>query len=498
MISVPCLRCRALASADEGAAAVTCPSCSLALPPPGAGAWYMTRDGSQQFGPYTLAQIRSFVGTGNLIPADRLWYHGAPEWVTAAELPGLAGDAAPAAPVHTAPMNAAYGAAGPAGMGHTLAPYAAQAQAAPRRAGFHIHRALGWDLRAIEVEPAERDLLVARGVDEEDARRYLCWRKSVLRVVAIPTLVSALLALIGLVTTDLSAFSGVGLLLEFARVAALFALPVTAWLAAKAWDRHRRSRNILLRGWLVAFLTPLLLALIPYSWRVDMSGADATVQGQVTALVSLLGAVSVYVTLMPAVLSLIPGVLRACLRVKALLPESILPGWFLVASTPLYVLLFLVIFSTVNQVAGHALLILAVVALLGAPLLYLVNAKTFTRPLHDAAEVAKIGQVQKNVYIVTAVGLVLLFLWAVTAELFNHSLIGLDARTSFVRPWDPDLFQFPLEYVVRSLFTTVLVADLFMLMNLSVWHHTKAFVGTERAATYDRLMSEIEEAGSQA
>ena len=74
---------------------------------------------------------------------------------------------------------------------------------------------------------------------------------------------------------------------------------------------------------------------------------------------------------MPAVLSLLPGVLRGCLRIKALIPESILPGLFLVAATPLYILLFLVIFTTVNQVIGDLLLVLGILALLGAPMLYL-------------------------------------------------------------------------------------------------------------------------------
>ena len=61
---------------------------------------------------------------------------------------------------------------------------------------------------------------------------------------------------------------------------------------------------------------------------------------------SLLGAISVYVTLMPSVLSLIPGVIRACLRIKALIPESVLPGLFLIAAAPLYFLIFLVTFTT--------------------------------------------------------------------------------------------------------------------------------------------------------
>lgn len=372
-----------------------------------------------------------------------------------------------------------------------------QRQGRWERVRFHVRRALSWDLRNVAVEEDERARLIALSVDEEDARRYLCWRRSVLKVVAWPTLVSAVLALLGSLISDQSGLSGVGLLLEFIRLAALFALPVTAFLAARCWDRHRRSRTILTRGWMVAFLTPLVLALFPFSWRVDLSGNDATVAAQAENLISLLGAVSVYVTLMPAVLSLIPGVLRACLRVKALLPQSILPGWFLVAATPLYVLLFLVIFSTVNQLAGHALLLVAVLALLGAPMFYIANAGTFTRPLHTEEEIARIGQIQRTVGLVTAFGIVLLFVYAFQAQVMGQALIGVDEETSWIRPWDPNLFQFPLEYVVRSLFTTVLVADLFMLMNLSVWQHTKAFLASERAGSYDRLMCEIEEAGSQ-
>jgi hypothetical protein len=286
-------------------------------------------------------------------------------------------------------------------------------------------------------------------------------------------------------------------MLELLRLAALYALPLTAYLAARSWDRHRRSRTILLRGWLIAFMTPLVLALFPFTWRVDLSAQDAALAAQTGNLLSLLGAVAVYVTLMPAVLSLIPGVLRACLRVKALLPESILPGWFLVASTPLYVLLFLVIFSTVNQLAGNLLLVLAVLALAGAPVLYIVNAGTFTRPLHTEEDRAKIGRIQKLVALVTAAGLGLLVLYACTASVMGNALIGLDENSSLVRPWDPNLIQFPIEYIVRSLFTTALVADLFMLMNLSVWQHTKAFAASPQAGSYDRLMNEIEEAGSR-
>ena len=514
MFHIPCLACRASTAAAEDAPSVSCATCGIALPPPAQAAWLMTRSGADQYGPYTLAQLADYIAERRILPTDGVWHEGASVRLNASQLPPfgavasapapapvpapapapVAAEPAPVAPQPVAEAAPVFAPA-PAPAAPVYAPTAAYAAPQQGKAGLHLKRAFKWNLRELPVEPDEEAILLANGVDEPDARRYLVWRRSVLLVVAIPTLISALLAALGTFTSDMSAFSGTGVLAELLRLAALFVLPLTAWLAARAWDQHRRSRTILLRGWLVAFLTPLLLALIPFSWRIDQSGARGDMIAQVNNLLGLVGAIQVYVTLMPAVLSLIPGVLRGCLRIKALIPESILPGLFLVAATPLYVLLFLVIFTTVNQVAGDIFLILGVLALLGAPLLYLVNARTFTRPLHTPEEVARIGQVQKTVLVVVGIGLALIVIYALQAQVLGKSLIGTSEVTSIVRPWSPSLIQFPIEYIVRSLFTTVLVADLFLMMNLQLWKHTKEFQASPEAASYDRLMTEIEEAG---
>lgn len=507
-ITIPCLVCRAGTPAEEDASSLTCATCGIALPPPGEAAWWMTRSGSDQYGPYTIAQLGAYVAERRILPGDGVWHNGATVRLNAGQLPafGAAAPAPAAAPALVpapAPVTAAPAPA-PAPTTVQAAPaYAAAAPApayypAPRggsKAGLHIKRAFNWNLRSLPVEPDEEAILLANGVDEADARRYLVWRRSVLFVVVIPTLVAALLKTIDAVKGGFEGLSGVGVLVALAELVPLYTIALTALLAAKCWDRHRRSRTVLLRGWLVAFLTPLLLALIPIAWRVDTSSLGAADMAQFNMGASLLGAMLVYVTLMPAVLSLIPGVLRACLRIKALIPESILPGLFLVAATPLYIFLFLVIFTTINQAAGNALLIFGVLALVGAPLLYMFNGRTFTRPLRSEEEVAKIGSVQTLVLTIMGVGLALLVTYAFTAEIFGRSLIGTDPQTSAIRPWDPNLFQFPIEYIVRSLFTTVLVADLFMMMNLQLWKHTKDFQASPDSESYDRLMNEIEEAG---
>lgn len=498
-VIVPCLACRAGTPAEENASSVSCTSCAMALPPPGEAVWLMTRTGSDQYGPYTLAQLTDYIAEGRIQPTDGVWHHGATVRLSVNQLPAMGGGAAPApaaaptpAPVTATPMAAAPAPAQAAPV------YYAPAAAAPQgnKAGLHVKRAFNWNLLSLPVEPDEEATLLANGVDEEDARRYLVWRRSVLFVVVIPTLLAAMLKTFGAVSDGFEGLSGTGILVGLAELLPLYVIALTAWLAAKCWDQHRRSRTVLMRGWLVAFLAPLLLALIPVGWRIDTSSLSVTDMAQFNMGASLLGAMVVYFTLMPAVLSLIPGVLRACLRIKALIPEAILPGLFLVAATPLYIFLFLVIFTTINQAAGNLLLIAGVLALVGAPLLYMLNGRLFTRPLRSEEEVKKIGSVQNLVLLIMWIGVALIVGYAFTAEIFGRALIGTDPQTSAIRPWDPNLLLFPVEYIVRSLFTTVLVADLFMMMNLQLWKHTKEFQASPDAESYDRLMTEIEEAGA--
>jgi len=548
-LSIPCLRCRATAQADENAQSLACPSCGLSMPPPGSAAWLVSRGGAQPFGPYTFAQLAGHVSTRMVQPTDSVWHDGAPGWVAVNELSALTVSAPdqppqPPQPPQPAPgQGGAYGGQPGSGAGQPGAyggqPQGGQPYGAPAAGGqpyggaayggqppyghpgfpdphgpygpgphggppamvgggslgLHFSRAFDWNLRHLKVEPQEEAILTARGVHDENARRYIVWRRSVLVMVAIPMLASALLAIIDLFGVNWAQYSALGILVIILRLLGLFVLPVTAYMAFKIWDDQRKSRRILLMGWLISLAFPLLLALLPFTWQVDTGGLSPMDRAQAAAGLSMFGAMQVYVTLMPAVLSLIPGVLRGCLRIKALLPQSILPGMFLVAATPLYVLLFMVIFTTINQVAGHILLILAVLTLAASSIIYLFQSGTFMRPVRTEEEFAKIGSVQTQSTIIMVVGLVLLVIWALVAEVLGRSLIGTNASTSWLRPWDPQLFQLPIEYIARSLFTTVVVADLFMLMNLAMWRNSKIIEGTPEGQNYDRVMNNIEQAG---
>lgn len=522
-VAIPCLNCRATTHVAADAQSANCQTCGFAMPPPGSPSWMASRDGGQPFGPYDINQVATYLAQGQILATDGLWHQGAQNWVPAGQLPALAvgGQSNPAQPqaqpAQPDPYNP-YGQPGQPYGGHPGQPHGGQPGYDPygqpqgggafgganpyAQGGFgrYVKRAFDWNLRHLEVDQAERANLLSKGVHDENAQRYLVWRRSILLVIMIPMGISALLAVIGLFTINWQGLSAMGVLTQLLRVAGLFVLPVTAYLASQSWDNQRKSRRVLLFGWAIALGIPLLLALIPAGWLFNMQGANPLQRAEMTAMLSVVGAIGAFVALMPTVLSVIPGVLRGCLRIKALLPNSILPGLFLVAATPLYVMLFLVVFTIVNQIAGNFLLILGVLALAASPVIYLFHSGTFTRPLRSEQEFAKIGAVQNQAMIVMGIGLALIVLYALTATLAipgrgEVSLIGTNAQTSMMRPWDPNIFQFPLEYISRSLFTTAAVADLFMLMNLALWKNSKVIEGTPEGQAYDHVMANIEEIG---
>src|SRR5438128_10251267 len=108
MILIPCLACRAGTPAEEDASSVSCTSCGTALPPPASAAWLMTRSGSDQYGPYTLAQLADYIAGRRILPNDGIWYQGASVRLNAHQLPPFGATAAapaqaPAPAVEAAP-----------------------------------------------------------------------------------------------------------------------------------------------------------------------------------------------------------------------------------------------------------------------------------------------------------------------------------------------------------------------------------------------------------
>ena len=67
---------------------------------------HINRNG-QQFGPYSLEEVRTHLAQGSLLPADLAWYEGAAAWVPLPDVPGVMGAAAPPGPPGPPPPGSA-------------------------------------------------------------------------------------------------------------------------------------------------------------------------------------------------------------------------------------------------------------------------------------------------------------------------------------------------------------------------------------------------------
>jgi hypothetical protein len=274
-----------------------------------------------------------------------------------------------------------------------------------------------------------------------------------------------------------------------------YAMPAAALLALLLLARPRASRAILLAGWCASFLMPVAIALTPWSWWTvepppPTTGA-ARLARQHERLVEGLAWANYYVfVLSPAVLALVPGLLRACVRIKRLLPESILPGWFLVVATPFNSLLVLVTVVALAQVAPSPLLVAGMLLWLAAPLAYLARARSFTRPLCSPEDLRGLSRVQVVAWALIIASSACLVAYAASWQAFGLRLVGLQPRTSLLRPWE--VARYFLDFLGRSLFVTVLGADLLLRATLSAWRQQREFLQADRAKAYHQLMEKLD------
>jgi hypothetical protein len=341
--------------------------------------------------------------------------------------------------------------------------------------------------------------------------RFLAWRRSLLVLVLIVTALTAAIDIATNIAREPQLSRTIVLRLElesepaqqtffgdaadFVWLLSFYAMPASALLAAVFWARQRMSASILLAGWIASFLVPVAIALTPWSWWTTQP-PPATVEGglvhQYTRITAGLGWAYYYIIMLsPAVLALVPGVIRACVRVKMLLPEAILPGWLMVAAAPFNGLLVLVTFVALAQVTPSTLLLAGMVLWLTAPLVYLARARVYTRPITSPDQLQRAWRIQALAWILALGSAACLITYTATWQVSGLRLVGLDPKSSLLRPWH--IVHYFLDFSGRAMFVTVLGADLLLRATLSAWRHERVFIAMPQAEKYDRLMAMLEQ-----
>lgn len=271
---------------------------------------------------------------------------------------------------------------------------------------------------------------------------------------------------------------------------ALYAMPIAAIVVLKLGYNFRTAYRVLVAAFLFSFFAPMLIELLPWSlWETPKPPTNPAeaVKDQAEGVME---GIAVMLQLLPAVLSLIPGVQKACLRVKTLLPQSSLPGWFIVVASPLYGLFLFVVFLGVDQITSQPAILASLGLLSLASLFYVFRPGIFTQPLLTDADYQRMRRTQLVVTLITALAGLILVVYLTTSEFMGIHLVGFDPQKALMSPMD--IVEFGLEIIARSMFVGVLGAELMMRLSVTAWTQNRLVAASEAAEPYDQAMAQMQ------
>lgn len=273
-------------------------------------------------------------------------------------------------------------------------------------------RLMGSDFTEITPSPAELLALKSHSppVLDSDVQRFLVWRRVGLFVAGICMSVKAVDDLLGLFGT-LFGSEGMGNAWNTGIVALTSLLETgvevvacgLCWLACIRWSDISTSRSSARVAWLLFTVFPILLLTLPLTSLMSFEN------GLQKAAVNGVLAYTAVKVLVPWSLSFFPGIIRACLTFKSLMPEATGAGWILMCVAPLYAVVFVAAGLVLLQTGYTTLIALGLLLIAASSVVYLAFGPRLVRPLSpvDASRIIRAAKRTATIMAVVGFGLVL-------------------------------------------------------------------------------------------
>jgi hypothetical protein len=241
------------------------------------------------------------------------------------------------------------------------------------------------------------------------------------------------------------------------------------------WARLPRSRRLARAAWLVGFLGPLPVFLLPMTHLLDLHGMDAarTAAGQIHAILTVT---------IPPLLALLPGAARAALVIERFLPESEAPGWLALLTAPFCALGYVLLLGVVLQLSVSPWLVGGLLLLTASPLVTLARWRELVQrdtPQVGARAARSIAWMQVSL---SAAGLALLTRYVadkpVLVDLLGHVNIW----------W---FLSFVAGVLSLRILVTVVLVDLFIDLLYRGRESARKLAGTPTEATLDRKITAL-------
>ena len=343
--------------------------------------------------------------------------------------------------------------------------------------GTHIHRTFTCQISLIQPTKKEGKALDEKNVKLEALRSYYVWRRSSL-LFAMPLLFAGMIFGVLDLTRHLrrdetkAVLNGFGKLLIFIQNMDSTVLFIGAMAGFVGWNQFTQSIRVVRISFLLSVVMPLIPALFPLEMTLNMDTKEAisidAVRDDIVGL-KLLISLSYMLTLLPVIISFPSGALRAALRIRWLLPESMLSGWILVFSAPFYSILMCITLIIVLQVAGNFVLFFGTLFVVTAPWIYVIRGSFFVH-LWTEEKKKQVLLAQRISDVLTLIGFILIIFFAFTGDVSGIGFVGDPSSidTVYLLTY-VQACRILIETLGRLFVTTIMFCDVILRMNLENW-----------------------------
>ncbi len=248
-----------------------------------------------------------------------------------------------------------------------------------------------------KVLPNEAAQLNAVGITHPDTQGFLAWRRSILLVVGVLMLPFVTVQAVKTFKDVNDNTPGVLTAMWTFHIMINFAFAGLCFFMLAHWRDWQKQRRLLMLGWLVFFVMPFAIFLIPVrelfttddhirtmAGNPNLAGqALAAAKERVGATIGLIFMLQASMVLAPKAVSLMPGIVRAALAAKLKFPGAPSPGWLIALLSPLYALLVYVVLIGPYQLTGSGWVLMALAGFIGGPLWLAAGGIRVARPLSE-------------------------------------------------------------------------------------------------------------------
>jgi hypothetical protein len=303
---------------------------------------------------------------------------------------------------------------------------------------LHLHRVIMWRLGKIELNLVEPKTLAAEHVENRLMQKLLVWRRSNMYVALPSLLFSAIFGLVSLKDLEFSVFNGLGKLVLLMPVLSPSVSFISICLGVYWWGNHNMSTRCVSYGWTTSLIMPLWPALLPIDYLIK-----SEFKQNIDASIRIYLGIAYSLQLLPLIVTVPAGLVKASLRIRGLLPESSLAGWFIVMVSPITPLMIFAAIVLLTQSFGDAILLVGTILLMVSPLLYVMRRKLYTDVLTPEQDL-QLDWNQRFISLLSILGIILITIWAIVNKIFPNA-----SNTC--------LFLF--QWFGRTLTTTITFAD---------------------------------------